>query len=127
MKKSRVIILCPSFFLIGLGLGYIGGVWHGSTWPSLWTDWLARLESRPRRSIRQGGHYAQRLGSVGMTRADTMSMLARMRARILTNSADVVIAEYGPEGFLGLDGSPLTQPAKVELHFRDGKVVKKSD
>ena len=55
-----------------------------------------------------------------------MNMLARMRARVVTNTVDLVIAEYGPEGFLGADGRPLTQPARVELHFRDGKVIERS-
>ena len=123
MKKSRVIVLCSLVFLFGSSLGYVAGVWHGSTWPSLWKDWLSVFQSSPRPVVRQGGHYASGLVAQGATKNDTMTVLTRMKARVLTNTADVIVAEYGPEGFLGRDGNPLTQPVQVQLLFRDGKLV----
>jgi ketosteroid isomerase-like protein len=63
------------------------------------------------------------LGVQGATKDDTLAMLTRMKARVLTNTADTIIAEYGPEGFLSSDGKPLKEPMRVQLRFRDGKLV----
>jgi hypothetical protein len=125
MKKSRVIIFCSLMFLVGSSLGYIAGVWHGCAWPSLWKDWESafHFQSLPQQSVKNDGHYALGLGVAGTTREDTVAMLTGMNARVLTNTAKVIVAEYGPEGFLSSDGKPLTQPVQMQLRFRDGKLV----
>src|SRR5689334_16283215 len=100
MKRSRVIILCSLTFLFGSSLGYFAGVFHGCTWPSLWKEWASvfQFQSLPQLSSNRNRHYAPGLGTAGTTREETVAMLMRVKARVLTNSDEVIVAELGPEG-----------------------------
>jgi len=52
-----------------------------------------------------------------------LAKLAKVGANILTNTADVIVAEIDPDGLSSSSGEPITHPIKLEFHFRDGKLV----
>jgi len=61
--------------------------------------------------------------SWGATKDEILVKVAKMQARVLTNTENVIVTEIGPEGITNSDGTPLTQPIRMEYFFEDGKLA----
>ena len=59
----------------------------------------------------------------GATKDDILARLAKMNARIITNTGDIIVAEVVPEGVTRSDGKPVTHPLRTEYDFKDGKLA----
>jgi ketosteroid isomerase-like protein len=63
------------------------------------------------------------LAAWGATKDDILARLMTVKARIITDTDDVIVAEVGPEGLTSDDGKPVTHALRTEYDFKDGKLA----
>jgi hypothetical protein len=59
----------------------------------------------------------------GSTKAQVLAELEKVKAKVLSDSGDLVVAEVGPAGLTSSDGKPVTTPLRMEYRFKDGKLA----
>jgi hypothetical protein len=62
-------------------------------------------------------------GAWGSTKAEIMGELKKVKAKIISDSANLVVAEVGPAGLTSSDGKPVTTALRMEYHFKNGKLA----
>jgi hypothetical protein len=74
-------------------------------------------------SVSNGVPEAPAFAAWGATKEEIIAKLEKMKAKIITNTPDLIVAEADPAGFTSSDGKPITHPLRTEYYFKDGKLA----
>ena len=59
----------------------------------------------------------------GSSKSEIMAKLEQVKAKVISDHGDLVLAELGPAGLTSSDGKAVTRPLRLEYHFKDGKLA----
>jgi ketosteroid isomerase-like protein len=59
----------------------------------------------------------------GASKDEVLAKLTAIKAKVVSQTGDAIVAEFGPEGLTSSDGRQFTKPVRVEYSFKDGKLA----